>query len=582
MQNIKVLTSEYRIYFPKVQDSKFFSFVNYFLRLYFDTNSLSKDLYNWLPPEDLLIGPEPGEGTTAEFLDDLCHRLEQDKVDILGVSVYVWNKVYFKTVCREIKKRLPHIIIIAGGPELDAHKDVDFFKKNPWYDYVIYGDGEKAFTDLLDHLAGKQVELTNVVSSDGTVYPHAVFNDKNTLKKSPYLTYKDEIKEVITKFRKDSYARFKRYPSIIGVWETTKGCPYSCSFCDWSSGLHNKVRFWGIKTENLAPTERPVYELELEFFADLKFHMVQWSNPNVGLSPQDVEIVDYWCKLKETHPTCPKSFILQLSKVKKDVSHELYKKMIRAGLENKLKFDVQDLDPVVIANLDRPEIPWSEHKVMIKEFIDEFPETAGHFKSKINYIWGLPGQTLAHYDYNLIETTELGFQTHYFYYEMLPNSPASDPAYIEKFGINIEKVYVAHLQIPSSIKELTPDVLLNYFTEANLITSTNSMSKRDWYTGIVKNYIYKYYFFGVMNKKVDKFLANFYRYQSLVDDMYEHFLQHNIISVHSIHLMNSGLYDSFRERMQQITDEIYSEPVVLEKNISLLPASQESLIPWNV
>ncbi len=582
MQNIKVLTSEYRIYFPKVQDSKFFSFVNYFLRLYFDTNSLSKDQYNWLPPEDLLIGPEPGEGTTVEFLDDLCHRLEQDKVDILGVSVYVWNKVYFKTVCREIKQRLPHIIIIAGGPELDAHKDVDFFKKNSWYDYVVYGDGEKAFTDLLDHLAGKQVELTNIVSNNGTVYPHAVFNDKNTLKKSPYLTYKDEIKEVITKFRKDSYARFKRYPSIIGVWETTKGCPYSCSFCDWSSGLHNKVRFWGIKPENLAPTERPAYQQELEFFADLKFHMVQWSNPNVGLSPQDVEIVDYWCKLKETHPTCPKSFILQLSKVKKDVSHELYKKMIRAGLENKLKFDVQDLDPVVIANLDRPEIPWSEHKVMIKEFIDEFPETAGHFKSKINYIWGLPGQTLAHYDYNLIETTELGFQTHYFYYEMLPNSPASDPVYIEKFGINIEKVYVAHLQIPSTIKELTPDVLLNYFTEANLITSTNSMTKREWYTGIVKNYIYKYYFFGVMNKKVDKFLSNFYRYQSLVDDMYDHFLQHNIISVHSIHLMNSGLYDSFRERMQQITDEIYSEPVVLEKNISLLPASQESLIPWNV
>ena len=428
MQNIKVLTSEYRIYFPKVQDSKFFSFVNYFLRLYFETNSLNRADYNWLPPEDLLIGPEPGEGINAEFLDDICTRLEADNVNILGVSVYVWNKIYFKTVCQEIKKRLPHIIIIAGGPELDAHKDIEFFKKNPWYDYVIYGDGEKAFTDLLDHLAGSEVELTNVVSSNGTVFPHAVFNDKNTLKKSPYLTYKDEIKEVVNKFRKDSYNKFKRYPSLIGVWETTKGCPYSCSFCDWSSGLHNKVRFWGTKIENLDPAERPSYELELNFFADLKFHMVQWSNPNVGLSPQDTEIVNYWCKLKATHPTCPKSFILQLSKVKKDISHELYKKMIRAGLENKLKFDVQDLDPVVIANLDRPEIPWSEHKVMIKEFIDEFPETAGYFKSKINYIWGLPGQTLAHYDYNLIETTELGFQTHYVYYERLPNIAASDSA----------------------------------------------------------------------------------------------------------------------------------------------------------
>jgi hypothetical protein len=117
MRNIKILTSEYRIYFPNIQDSKFFSFVNYFLRLYFDTNSISKNSYNWLPPEDLLIGPEPGEGINDAFLDDLCTRLENDKVDIIGVSVYVWNKVYFKVVCQEIKKRLPHITIIAGGPE---------------------------------------------------------------------------------------------------------------------------------------------------------------------------------------------------------------------------------------------------------------------------------------------------------------------------------------------------------------------------------------------------------------------------------------------------------------------------------
>ena len=581
MHNIKILTSEYRIYFPKIQDSKFVSFINYFLRLYFDTNSLSSNTYNWLPPEDLLIGPEPGEGINDEFLNDLCTRLKNDKVDIIGVSVYVWNKIYFNIVCTEIKKRLPHIIIIAGGPELDAHKDHDFFKKFPWYDYVIYGDGEKAFTDLLDHLAGKQVELTNVVFSNGIVYPHAVFNDKNTLKKSPYLIYQTEIKQVIHKFRRDSFNRFNRYPSLIGVWETTKGCPYACSFCDWSSGLHNKVRFWGIKKEALLETESPAYQKELELFSDLKFHMVQWSNPNVGLSPQDAEIVDYWCKLKETHPTCPKSFILQLSKVKKEQSHELYKKMIRAGLENKLKFDVQDLDPEVISKLDRPEIPWSEHKLMIREFIDEFPEVAGHFKSKINYIWGLPGQTLAHYDYNLIETTNLGFQTHYFYYEMLPNSPASDVAYIKKYQIQVEKVYVAHLQIPSTVTELTPDLLQTYFTEANLITSTYSMSKREWYTGIVKNYIYKYYFFGVMNRKIDKFLKNFYRYQLLVDDMYEHFLQTNIIAVHSIHIMNSGIYDAFRQRMQQITDEIYLEPV-LEKNKSLLPEDHSSLIPWNV
>lgn len=578
MKNVKLLTSEYLIYFPKIQESKFFSFINYFLRLHHELKSVSAGSYNWLPPESLLIGPE--QVPDEQFLDSICTLLENEKVDVLAVSVYVWNKIYFKLICTEVKKRLPHITIIAGGPELDAHKDKEFFVKNPYYDYVIYGDGEKAFTNLLDHLAGFDVPLINVVDNAGTVYPHEVFNDKSTLKESPYLKYKDEIKVVLDKFRNGYIEKFGRRPTMIGVWETTKGCPYACSFCDWSSGLHNKVRFWGNKTEVISNSERPTFEKELDLFADLKFDMIQWSNPNVGLTPQDVEIVDYWCNLKARNPDTPLSFILQLSKVKKDISHQLYKKMIKAGLENRLKFDVQDLDPKVIENLDRPEIPWSEHKVMIREFIDEFPEIAGNFKSKINYIWGLPGQTLSHYDYNLVETTELGFQTHYFYFEMLPNSPAADPEYIKKHNLTIEKVYVTHLQIPKYITELTPEVLKTYFTEANLITSSYSMSKREWYMGVAKNYIYKYYFFGVMNKKVDIFLENFYRYQPLIDDMYEHFLQTNIVSVHSRHIMDSGLYENFRARMQQITDEIYSQDFA--KNRSLLPASQESRIPWNV
>jgi hypothetical protein len=231
--------------------------------------------------------------------------------------------------------------------------------------------------------------------------------------------------------------------------------------------------------------------------------------------------------------------------------------MIRAGLEDRLKFDIQDLDPVVIENLDRPEIPWAEHKVMIKGFVDEFPVLASNFKSKINYIWGLPGQTLQHYDYNIVETTNLGFQANFFYFELLPNSPAADPEYIKKYELNIEKIYVTHVSIPIHVTELTPKVLKTYFTESNLITGSYSMSKKDWYTGVVKHYIYRQYFFNVMNKKVDKFLANFYKYQPLVDDMYEHFLQTKIVAIFSQHLMNSGLYLDFRKRMQQITDEIY-------------------------
>lgn len=559
-KNIKIYSSEYTMYFSDVQNSRFVSFVNYFLRLHYETRSLDNKQYNWLWPEILLVGPEAGEGITPDLLDDICTRLEQEKVDILGVSVYVWNRVYFNQVCREVKKRLPHITIIGGGPELDAHKNSDFFQKHPWYDYVVYGDGEKSFTNLLDHLAGLPVELVNVVSSDGTIYPHEVFNDKETLKDSPYLKYKDEITQVIQKYRNDTFNRYKRGQSLIAIWETVKGCPYACSFCDWSSGLHNKVRFWGIEVvkDSTEPKPRPNYQLELEFFAELKFHMIQWSNPNVGLTPKDEEIIDYWCDLKKRNPDTPYSFILQLSKVKKETAHRLFKKMIAAGLEKKLKFDLQDLDPVVIDNLDRPEIPWAEHKEMIKEFVREFPVQLGYFKSKINFMWGLPGQTHQHFDYNLREATDIGFRANYFYFEMLPNSPANTPAYIEKFKIKSEIVYVSHVQIPEDITEITPAVLEMYFTEAHLVTSTYSLTRKEWFAGVIKNYIYNYYFFNVMDRQLDGLLNNFHLFDSLIDDMYAYFEETKVISVHAIHMLNSGLYVDFKRRIESIMAEIYS------------------------
>ena len=296
----------------------------------------------------------------------------------------------------------------------------------------------------------------------------------------------------------------------------------------------------------------------MDFFAELKFDMIQWTNPNVGMTPEDEDIVNYWCALRARNPDTPVSFILQLSKIKKEVTHRLYKKMITAGLEKRLKFDVQDLNPEVIANLDRPEISWEQHKKMIKEFVVEFPEIAGNYKSKINFIWGLPGQTLKHFDFNLQETNSLGFQTHYFYFEILPNSPAADPSYMKKFDITAEEVYVTHLQIPSSVTAITPLVLNTYFTKTNLVTSMYSMSKKEWYTGIVKNYIYKYYFNTIINKRVDILLDNFHLYTEVIDEMYEHFLQNNVIAVHAVHLLNSGLYVNFREKIKNITHQIYN------------------------
>jgi radical SAM superfamily enzyme YgiQ (UPF0313 family) len=227
MKNVKIITCEYLICTsPNAQADKFVSFVNYMLRLYYDLNSKDKSQYHWLPPLSVIFKPEIG--IDELFLNDFCTMLETEKVDVLGLSVYVWNKPHLEIIAREVKRKLPHIIIVAGGPELDAHKNSSFFLNSPWYDYVIYGDGEKSFTDLLDYLAGINVKLTNVVCKDGTVHPHEVFNDRATLNSSPYIRYGNEIRIMVDRLRTDFKNTLGISPRLIGVWETTKGCPYAC------------------------------------------------------------------------------------------------------------------------------------------------------------------------------------------------------------------------------------------------------------------------------------------------------------------------------------------------------------------
>jgi len=260
------------------------------LRLNYENEAKSKDCYNWLAPWPLLDNPSNDVNQAIELI-------EKEKIDILCFSVYVWNRKRLMTLAANIKEIYPNLVICVGGPDIDSHTNSNFFPEHPYIDWAMYGEGETAFTSLLDHLAGYESQLLNVVDNKGTVYPHQPFMDKNILKKSPYLEYRDEIAALAKDLKRD----LNGSRQVLMVWETTKGCPYTCTFCDWSSGLHHKVRIWG-KGELEANWKK-----ELQFFSEVEeIEVVFWTNPNIGLTPQDPEIVDYWCELYRTHPTCPR------------------------------------------------------------------------------------------------------------------------------------------------------------------------------------------------------------------------------------------------------------------------------------
>lgn len=474
--------------------------INWHLKLYHQNNSQSKLDYKWTPPLSLT------DTRGNSDLQEICNAIVQEQIDILALSLYNWNIKKLLVLAKLIKELLPNITIVAGGPELDAHQNTKFFTQHNFIDYVVYGDGEIAFSRLLDHIAGYNTELINVVDSSGHVYPHEVFMDRDTLKQSPILLYQDEICEYVNA-TKESIKIYSPNKPLAFLWETVKGCAFKCSFCDWSSGLHNKVRIWG-KGEL-----EPSWKKELLFFVELGIDGIYWTNPNVGMIAQDEDIVNFWCDLKLSNPNTPVSVWPQLAKKQKNMAFKLLDRMLETGVTDYCKFDLQDLDLNVLKNIDRPEIPWEEHKILIKNLMHRHHDKLTHQKKvdgfiiNAHFIWGLPGQTLTHWLHNAREVIPLGVFPFFQPFEILPNTPANKIEYREKFEMNIKSV--AHWD----------------GREILTVTSSYSMPEKEWFTGMLLTYLLTISDFVAENIDIEAFFFNFTKMQNIIDESYEHFQQ---------------------------------------------------------
>lgn len=451
-----------------------------------------------------------------------------------------------------VKSVNPNIVIIIGGPEVDSHKNKNFHIENTHVDYTIYGDGEEAFSKLLDYLIDKNTRLINTVDSSGTVSEHRVFLNKTALADSPYIEYKNEYINYAVKLNNIVKEKMGSLVTIVPVWETTKGCPYACSFCDWSSGLHNKVRVWGSK-EQLIPNWKKEVGLffELAKILNIKDFNVYWTNPNIGLTPQDEEIVDFWCLMKQKIPNGPVIQNPQLSKLKKDVTYRILDKMLANGITNDFKFDVQDLNETVLQNINRPEIPWSEHKQYIlnlkskyRTLDDLYVNRRDKYVNRITFIWGLPGQTLDNLKYNITEAGTVRCYGHNLPFELLPNTPAYNDEYIKKYSMKFRKITIL------DHGRLFKSKIKSSFDIERAVVENYSLTERDYFTGVILYNIYSIFYsdyhkpiFGMEHKIFD----NWHKIKTVIDRSYKNFSETGIV----------GLIDD-RNQIVSIMDYFYN------------------------
>lgn len=401
-----------------------------FLKTFYDIHGLNPDV-EWLTPNILVL----------DDVDTIVDNLLKENVDILGLGVYVWNEKFQFQIAKKIKQINPDVLVVMGGPQLSVHRTdnnedniEDFFINFPYVDYVVYGDGERSFQQIIDFESGyleNKDNFVNIVEADSnskrTIYPLEILDDVKYLSTSAFATNKKFVIDIL-----DSIVeRGIKKESLVWPLEFARGCMYSCSFCDWSQNLTKKVKR---RTNN--------WREDVDFFIELDLK-IRETDANFGMWKQDIEIFDY-CLSKYNSEKNFQFLVSNTPKLKKEITEYIFTKSFQTYKEENfnLKFSLQDTNDEVLSAINRPGVPWSRIEQMVKHFQTHLPPDK-FANIGVELILGMPGQTLDHMIENFVRLYYLKITNIMMYdYYYLKNSPASDYAYRKFWGVELMPVFL--------------------------------------------------------------------------------------------------------------------------------------------
>lgn len=172
---------------------------------------------------------EIAEYTINDPVLNIASDLFAKKPDVIGFSCYIWNIEETVKVIQILRKILPDAVLVLGGPEV-SYDVVYWLKRLPEINYIVIGEGEATFKELLEYLAGGKT-ITDVMGIGFMKNGKPVINP---------IRPKIDLREMPSPFRfpEDIPNLSKRVTYI----ETSRGCPFSCQFC--LSSIEVGVRYF--------------------------------------------------------------------------------------------------------------------------------------------------------------------------------------------------------------------------------------------------------------------------------------------------------------------------------------------------
>jgi len=455
---------------------------------------------------------------------------------MVAMSCYVWNWEYNQELAKEIKQTYPNCDIIVGGPNVDK-RNPNFFDDFPMFDIAVLGEGEPAFRQILkQRLKNKNYKGIPSVFSKGGDLPDLPerFRDLEAIP-SPILTgFYDWIIDKVE-------ARLG--PQMWQVtYETLRGCPYQCTFCDIGDLYWTKI----------AKFDMPRIQAEVDWMAKRQIEYVTVCDSNWGMLKRDLDITAYVIKKKQ-ETGYPNFWDVTWAKTNSENIYEIATMDKEAGtrLFKGVTFSMQSLNPATEKASKRINLKSNEALSYMTKYEQENIPTYSEL------IWPMPDETYDTFKQGIQTLVDLG-QKSFIMVNPLTltyNATMGQKHYIEEYGLKWKEVLL-------NTDFLGPQDLENYIVEKTMgVVATGTADEVQTMRGRLFSYLFiTMYYFGWAHYLME-YMYNKHdiRHVDFIESMLNYFYTKNCLIGSEIRVTEKHMHDVFHK------DSFWGRQV-LEKN----------------
>lgn len=386
--------------------------------------------------------PAPYRFDKYESCQEIYEEIKD--ADIFLFSSYVWNYTIVDELAELVRLKKPNSIMVIGGPHIGKNDKSLFEKRRNLYDFIcqVTKPGEIFVQDLIDSFfenEGKPKiddiswELRSDKKCDQFMPDYSVYEE--------HLDYLKETRQ---------YAKDNNLEPFV-VLETTRGCPYSCTFCEWGGGIGGKIYkkpMDVVKKDILALKEAGfirMYSTDANFGVfmdrDVEIFKFAWDN-KIKLSDTStfkhkslkkrIELVDKWFEVIKN-----KEETIKEAKSSNYYCSENSKESI--GIVPTVS--IQSVSEEAMKVAKRVDLTFDD-KIKLSEHIYKKCREEGFIPPSLELILGMPGSTIDDFyeEFNILYNFGT-WGSHRHDYMFLPDSEISEPDYIKKYNIQLVDVY---------------------------------------------------------------------------------------------------------------------------------------------